>query len=80
MYIVGMTLPKIYAYFPPDSIGAEIGVKRGGNARRMFSRPAIPTQNGRAGLSSRSPIRTGSPQRVEGARGDPRDLGTPALS
>ena len=37
MYIIGMTLPEVYALFPADSVGAEIGVKRGANARRMFS-------------------------------------------
>lgn len=38
MYIVGMKLDDIYPYFPPESVGAEIGVKRGKNAKRMFAR------------------------------------------
>jgi hypothetical protein len=37
MYIVGMTLRDVYALFPPGGVGAEVGVKRGNNARAMFA-------------------------------------------
>lgn len=36
MFIISYGIDQVYNYFPKHSIGAEIGVKNGGNARKMF--------------------------------------------
>ncbi len=38
MFIVSYDVEQVYNYFPKNSIGAEIGVKNGHNARTMFER------------------------------------------
>lgn len=37
MFITDLSLTQIYELFDPDTVGAEVGVKRGANARAMFA-------------------------------------------
>ena len=38
MFIVSFDVDQVYNYFPKHSVGAEVGVKAGKNARIMFEK------------------------------------------